>query len=77
MGCIERWYGTATGGGQTGSVSVTQRFGCSLRLNPHFHVLVVDGGYVRGKGGVRFRPARAHPSDVEALIVEIATACEA
>ena len=78
MGCIERWYGTATGGGQTGSVSVTQRFGSSLRLNPHFHVLFVDGGYVRGKeGGVRFRPARAHPSDVEALIVEIATACEA
>jgi hypothetical protein len=53
-------------------------FGSALNLNPHFHVLFVDGGYVRGKeGGVRFRPARAHPSDVEALIEEIATACEA
>lgn len=78
MRCVERWYANATGGAQTGSVSVTQRFGSSLRLNLHFHVLFLDGGYVRaGEGGVRFRPARVHPSDVEALIVEIATACEA
>jgi hypothetical protein len=76
-GCIERRVTKVTGGGQAGSVSLTQRFGSSLRLDPHVHALVVDGGDLRDTdGGIQFGPARVHPSDAEALVVEIATACE-
>ena len=31
----------------TGSVTVTQRFGSALNLNPHFHSLLLDGVYHR------------------------------
>lgn len=29
----------------SGAVTVIQRFGSALRLNVHFHILVLDGGY--------------------------------
>jgi hypothetical protein len=32
-------------------VSVVQRFGSALNLNPHFHVLIPDGVYVTGIDG--------------------------
>jgi hypothetical protein len=33
-------------GGQTGSITVVQRASSDLRLNPHYHVLQIDGVYV-------------------------------
>ena len=78
MGCIERWYAREANGGQTGSVTVTQRFGSALQLNLHFHSLHPDGTFVRDHQGVlRFREVRAHPADVQALVGEIAERCEA
>ena len=48
-----------------GAVSFVQRFGDALRLNPHFHSLVLDGIYiVNERGEVVFRHV-APPSDAE------------
>jgi hypothetical protein len=39
-----------------GAVSFVQRFGDALNLNPHFHILALDGIYVvEGGGEVVFR----------------------
>ena len=47
------------------------------QLNLHFHGILLDGVYVRdAKGALRFRPVTPHTSDIEALVVDIATACE-
>jgi len=35
-------------GGETGSVTFTQRFGGILNLNPHFHCILPDGLFVEG-----------------------------
>ncbi len=35
----------------TGMVTMIQRFDSALRLNVHFHTLVLDGVYVRGENG--------------------------
>jgi hypothetical protein len=57
---------------------VLQRFGSALNLNLHFHILALDGVYVRTKkGDLSFRTATPRTEDVEALVVEIAEACEA
>ena len=37
----------------TGAVSVIQRGNSALRLNVHFHVLVLDRVYVRGASGAQ------------------------
>ena len=38
-------------GAQTGAVTFVHRFGSSLNLHTHFHVMVLDGVYVaRGDG---------------------------
>jgi len=66
------------GVGQTGSVTVIQRFGSALRLNPHFHILALDGCFVDAGGGeVRFQPAHGlRTDDVEELTSRIAARCE-
>ena len=52
-------------GGRTGTVTVIQRFGGALNLNVHFHMLVVDGVFVREpNGSLRFAAAKA-PTDLE------------
>jgi len=38
-----------------GSISFTQRAGSALNLNPHMHVLLLDGVYTEINGVVRFR----------------------
>jgi hypothetical protein len=48
---VSGWYqrqATAMGhpGGKTGSVTVVQRASSDLRLNPHYHVLQLDGVFV-------------------------------
>jgi hypothetical protein len=48
---------------QTGSLTVVQRFGSSLNLNVHFHVIVMDGVYAeQPDGNLLFHPMPA-PSD--------------
>ena len=65
-------------GGQTGSVTVVQRFGSALRLNVHFHILVLDGGYVEDADG-RLTFHRAHmptTANVQELVTRISTVVE-
>ena len=63
-------------GGACGAVTVIQRFGGALNLNPHFHTLIPEGVYHQQTDGqVRFEavigPSRA---EVEALLAEIVEA---
>jgi hypothetical protein len=45
-------------GGECGAVTFVQRFGGSLNLNVHMHVVVLDGVFVRDRDhGVVFRAA--------------------
>jgi hypothetical protein len=39
------------GSGQSGTVTVVQRCSSDLRLNPHFHSIVLDGVFVPADGG--------------------------
>jgi hypothetical protein len=49
--------------GQTGTVTVIQRFGSGLQLNIHFHTLVLDGVFSAARpGGLTFHPTPP-PSD--------------
>ncbi|HIM56981.1 MAG TPA: hypothetical protein EYM39_09785, partial [Candidatus Latescibacteria bacterium] len=53
---LEGWYrrqARAQGysGARCGSVTFVQRFGSSINLNPHFHVLMLDGVYVPAADG--------------------------
>jgi hypothetical protein len=44
----------------TGAVTLVQRFGGSLNLNVHFHMLFLDGVYIGGDHGpARFRWVKA------------------
>lgn len=38
-------------GAECGAVTFVQRFGSSLNLNVHFHVVVLDGAFTRAEGG--------------------------
>lgn len=40
-----RWMEQRCGGASTGGVQFRHRFGTNLRLQPHGHILVLDGGY--------------------------------
>ena len=42
----ERGRALGLAAGQTGSVTVVQRFGSALNLNVHLHCLVLDGLFV-------------------------------
>ena len=48
-----------------GAVVIVQRFGGSVNLNPHLHILALDGVFVPDGEGVRFRPL----ADLDALDV--------
>ncbi len=75
-----RWYrdrARALGvpDGRTGSITVLQRFGSSLNLNLHFHVLVLDGVYTVEDGEPRFvRLAPPTTDDVAHLVERVADA---
>jgi len=57
---------------QSGAVTLIQRFGSALNLNIHFHLLVLDGVYVRVKDQLEFRrvppPTKA---ELDALLASI------
>ena len=42
--------------GRSGAVVIVQRFGGALNLNVHFHILAVDGVFVKEGEAVRFHP---------------------
>ena len=50
---------------QTGAVTLIQRFGGAVNLNIHFHMLFLDGVYLRGSGesATRFAWVKAPTSD--------------
>jgi ribosomal protein S27E len=50
--------------GATGAVTLIQRFGSALNLNIHFHMLVLDGGYLVGTEPPAFRRI-APPGEAE------------
>ena len=56
--------------GRCGSVTFVQRFGSSINLNPHVHVLVIDGTYVDGEDGPASVPAPPFSDDDVQAIVE-------
>jgi hypothetical protein len=58
----------------TGAVSVVQRGDSALRLNVHFHVLVLDGVYVRDAAGKLVFNALAPPTSDEVTEVAVRTA---
>ena len=53
-----------------GSVTFVQRFGSSLNLNPHLHVLMLDGVYVDGEDAPVFVPAPPLSDQAVQQIVE-------
>ena len=53
-----------------GSVTFVQRFGSSLNLNPHLHVLMLDGVYVDGEDAPVFVPALPVSDQAVQQIVE-------
>jgi len=57
-----------------GAVTIVQRFGDGLRLNPHFHMLFLEGVYTVGFDGKPRFHATPPPTDeeIQALVVTIA-----
>ncbi|MDA1095521.1 MAG: transposase [Acidobacteria bacterium] len=73
-----RWYAARAGvpDGRLAAVTVIQRFGDALNLNPHFHTLVADGVFHRPspQSEVRFHAAPP-PTDAEvAQLLEVVSA---
>jgi hypothetical protein len=63
--------GSGAPDGECGAVTVIQRANSDLRLNPHFHVLQLDGVYAPGRDGGApiFHPAPGlTPKDIEAIV---------
>jgi hypothetical protein len=56
---------TAEATAQTGAVTLIQRFGGSINLNIHFHILFLDGVYIDStdRSCARFRWVKAPTSD--------------
>ena len=53
---------------EPGAITFVQRFGGSLNLNVHLHVIVPDGVFVRDGAGVRFVPVTPDRSMVERVV---------
>lgn len=54
---------TVASGARTGAVTLIQRFGSALNLNPHLHMLFLDGAYRFGGTSARFHRARRATHD--------------
>ena len=82
---LRRWYAKRAAtlgfeGGDTGAVNVIQRFGSSLALNVHFHMLVLDGVYVPGASGEAPRWVRVpapRTEEVQELVAVLGRTVEA
>ena len=54
---------------KTGAVTVIQRFGGALNINPHFHSLLIEGSYFKKNGILHFH--RGHgpsPQELESIL---------
>jgi hypothetical protein len=60
---IRRSGHTVAAGARTGAVTLIQRFGSALNLNPHLHMLFLDGVYFFNGGRARFYRARCPQRD--------------
>ena len=57
--------------GQTGAVTLIQRFGSALNLNLHYHLLFLDGAYTQGDPGrLEFRRSREPSSEELTALAE-------
>jgi len=57
---------------ETGAMILNQRFGSALNLNIHFHMLFLDGIYIKAEGGPCFRRMKPSTSvEMENLIHRI------
>lgn len=61
---IRRAGFTVASGARSGAVTLIQRFGSALNLNPHLHMLFVDGAYRFGGNKARFHRSR-RPTNAE------------
>jgi len=61
---------TVASGARTSAVTLIQRFGSALNLNPHFHMLLLDGVYRFGSRKARFHRARRATSDDLAQLLD-------
>ena len=60
---------TVSSGARTGAVTLIQRFGSALNLNPHLHMLFLDGAYAfRGKRAVFHRTRRPTGDELTRLL---------
>jgi len=68
-----RWAkGAGYSSSEAGAVTGVQRFGSSLNVHVHFHLLALDGVYVKEQGGLRFVPAPPPvPGELLAMLVRI------
>jgi hypothetical protein len=57
-------------GGEGGAITLVQRFGGSLNLNLHYHVVFLDGVFTRdGRAHPQFHPLPApEPSDLDSIV---------
>ncbi len=65
---IRRAGKTRKGGACGGIVTLIQRFGGSLNLNVHLHMLVLDGVYANDHGKLRFQPS---PAPAPAMMTQL------
>jgi ribosomal protein S27E len=61
---------TVASGAKTGAVTLIQRFGSALNLNPHLHMLFLDGAYRFGSRKARFHRARRATNDDLARLLD-------
>ena len=68
----------ATLDSQSGPVTVMQRFGPALRLNAHFHILVLDDGYTENEAGegVFYRCPKPSTAEVGDIVERICDGVE-
>ena len=69
--CLSSWVikqaGLSRKTGQTGAVTLIQRFGSALNLNLHYHLLFLDGAYTQGDSHrLEFRRSR-EPTSAELM----------
>ncbi len=58
--------------GRSGAVAIVQRFGGALNLNVHFHILAVDGVFVKEGEAVRFHPSPSlDAADVDDVLLTV------
>ena len=73
--CLSSWVikqaGLRRKTGQTGAVTLIQRFGSALNLNLHYHLLFLDGAYTQGESDrLEFRRSREPTSEELTVLAE-------